>query len=220
MSSNNSERIYAELRERICLLEYPPGTPLREEALAQEFGVSRTPIRRVLHRLEFEGLVNISRGSGTIVTTVDLKQLKDIYALRLKLTELVGELSSSRISEQKVQELEALLESSKQMYQRRGDVREMGRLYNAFHHIMLHVIGNVALRQIIDRLFHQTARVWLQILPDLDWEEEVEMVVDEISSVIEALRAGDMQRVAEIRHKHMAMLLQRINDYLGSAIVG
>ncbi len=220
MSSSNSEQIYAKVRERICLLEYPPGTALREETLAREFGVSRTPIRRVLHRLEFEGLVNISRGSGTIVTTVDLKQLKDIYALRLKLTELVGELSPSRISEEKIRELEELLESCKQMYARRGDVREMGRLYNAFHHIMLHVIGNVALRRIIDQLFHQTARVWLQILPDLDWEEEVDMVVDEISTVIEALRAGDMHRVSAIRHRHMAMLLQRINDYLGSAIIG
>lgn len=220
MASDNSQRIYEVLRERICLLHYPPGEALREEALASEFGVSRTPIRRALHRLEFEGLVSISRGSGTIVTTIDLKQLKDIYALRLKLTELVGELSPSRISEDKIQKLETLLEESKQMHERHGDVREMGRIYNDFHNVMLNVIGNLALRRISDQLFHQTARVWLQILPDLNWQEEVDMVVDEIGSVIEALRDDDMKCVARIRYKHMAMLLQRVNDYLGSALVG
>lgn len=220
MASDNSQRIYKVLRERICLLYYPPGEALREETLAEEFGVSRTPIRRALHRLEFEGLVSISRGSGTIVTTIDLKQLKDIYALRLKLTELVGELSPSRISEDKIQKLETLLEESKQMHERPGDVREMGRIYNDFHSVMLNVIGNLALRRISDQLFHQTARVWLQILPDLNWQEEVDMVVDEIGSVIEALRDDDMKRVARIRYKHMAMLLQRVNDYLGSALVG
>lgn len=220
MASDNSQRIYKVLRERICLLYYPPGEALREETLAEEFGVSRTPIRRALHRLEFEGLVSISRGSGTIVTTIDLKQLKDIYALRLKLTELVGELSPSRISEDKIQKLETLLEESKQMDERHGDVREMGRIYNDFHNVMLNVIGNLALRRISDQLFHQTARVWLQILPDLNWQEEVDMVVDEIGSVIEALRDDDMKCVARIRYKHMAMLLQRLNDYLGSALVG
>ena len=46
------ERLHAELRDRICLLEYAPGTRLSEEALAAEFGVSRTPLRRVLGRLE------------------------------------------------------------------------------------------------------------------------------------------------------------------------
>src|SRR5690606_38977516 len=50
------ERIYRILRNRICLLEYPPGARLSEEELAEEFRISRTPVRRVLARLESEGL--------------------------------------------------------------------------------------------------------------------------------------------------------------------
>src|SRR3546814_2838391 len=53
-------RIYHALRDRICLLEYPPGLRLSEEEIAQEFDVSRTPVRRVLARLESEGLVERS----------------------------------------------------------------------------------------------------------------------------------------------------------------
>ena len=97
---------------------------------------------------------------------------------------------------------------------------ELGRLYNRFHGLMLDVIGNRALRQFSDQLFHQTARVWLQILPDLDWEEEVKVFVEEIRDVSDGLRQGDMQRVADVRRKLMRQMLGRLSDYLGSALVG
>ena len=63
------ERIYGIIRDRICLLDYAPGMRLGEEELAKEFGVSRTPIRRVLSRLETEGLLESRHGVGTFVTT-------------------------------------------------------------------------------------------------------------------------------------------------------
>lgn len=213
------EKIYKEIRERICLLDYEPGTSLSEGALAQEFGVSRTPVRRALQRLEFEDLVIISRGSGTIVTTVDLKSLKEVYALRLKLTELIGDLSAGRIGKEQIEALEGLREECQAMHDD-YDPRGLAKLYYQFHEIMLSVIGNRALRQFSDQLYHQTVRVWLQILPDLDWKEEVAMIVDEIGDVIEALRENDMKRVAQIRRKHMSLLLGRLNDYLGSARIG
>ena len=72
-SRERIERIYAVLRKRICLLDYAPGERLREETLADEFDVSRTPIRRVLARLEDEGLVRSVHGVGTIVPDIDVK---------------------------------------------------------------------------------------------------------------------------------------------------
>lgn len=213
------QELYEEIRERICLLQYPPGTVLREEALASEFGVSRTPIRRVLHRLEYVGLVDITQRAGAIVTTVDIKSLKEVYALRLKLIELMGDLSAARVPEKTIAALESLLERCRQMRDQ-YDPQALARLYNTFHTEMLDVIGNQSLRQISDQLFHQTARVWLQILPDLDWSEEVDIMCDEIARVTDGLRAADMQAVAQVRREHMALLLRRINNYLGSADVG
>ena len=213
------QELYEEIRERICLLQYPPGTVLREEALASEFGVSRTPIRRVLHRLEYVGLVDITQRAGAIVTTVDIKSLKEVYALRLKLIELMGDLSAARVPEKTIVALESLLERCRQMGGQ-YDPEALARLYNSFHTEMLDVIGNQSLRDISDQLFHQTARVWLQILPDLDWSEEVDLMCDEIARVTEGLRTADMQAVAQVRREHMALLLRRINNYLGSADVG
>lgn len=211
------QSIYEEIRERISLLDYPPGTVLSENALADEFGVSRSPIRRVLERLEFEGLVVSKRGIGTIVTMVDLKSLREVYALRMKLHEITGELCPTvHMSDDDIATLEELLEQIGGM--RDGYApRELGRLYNVFQNNVLRLVGNEPLRQISDQLYYQTSRVWLQILPDLEWEEEVDYFADEVRSVTKALRTADMQAVAHIRGYHLSMMLARIKRYLGGA---
>ncbi|MBC7285646.1 GntR family transcriptional regulator, partial [Hoeflea sp.] len=85
-----AQQIYETLRERICLLDYAPGASLRERDLAVEFGVSRTPLRGVLQRLESDGLIRSRHGHGTFVTDIDLESLRDVYFLRMKLAELIG----------------------------------------------------------------------------------------------------------------------------------
>jgi len=217
MAANTDfDSLYKEIRTRIYLTEYPPGEAIREEEMAAEFGVSRTPIRRVLHRLEFEGLVTSQRGIGTIVTAVDVKSLKDVYAFRLKLAKLVGELSSPRITENQITELENLKDRVLKI-EDQYDPKALALLYLEFHEQMMILITNTPLRQIYDQLFHQTARVWLQILPELDWGDEVLAIYEEIRDVIKTLRANDINTMATVRRNHLAMVLHRINKYLGSA---
>ena len=110
----NIDHIYLELRERIAVLTYPPGTALSETRLAEEFGVSRTPIRQVLQRLEFDGLVEAQHGIGTIVSAIDFMYLKQVYALRLKLITLIAELAHARLEGDLVI-LEDLVERAKEM---------------------------------------------------------------------------------------------------------
>jgi DNA-binding GntR family transcriptional regulator len=134
--------------------------------------------------------------------------------VRQKLIELVSELRPARITEDIIANLEAVLEQTRQMHDQ-YDSPALAKLYYTFHLGMLKTIRNTFLSEITDKLYHRTARVWLQLLPDLDWNQEVDIMCEEISDVIEALRHEDMTTVAQTRHKHMAMLLRRINDYLG-----
>lgn len=216
MAKKSQEEIYEQLRERICLLQYAPGAVLSENALAAEFGVSRTPVRSALRRLEFEGLVTSMAGVGTIVASVDLKFLKEVYALRMKLAELVGDLARSRVPNGMVAHLQELLRECQGMTDN-YDPEAIARLYNEFHDEMLNIIANEPLREIYNQLFYQTARIWLDILPDLNWEEEVEITCQEIADVIEALEKEDMQAVARVRRDYMSSFLSRINSYLASA---
>jgi len=216
MAKTSQEEIYEQLRERICLLHYPPGAVLSENTLAAEFGVSRTPIRSALQRLEFEGLVTSMQGIGTIVASVDLKFLKEVYALRMKLAEIVGDLAGPRVPRETLANLSVLLQQCRQMADH-YDPEAIARLYNQFHEEMLNIIGNAPLRHISNQLFYQTARIWLQILPDLDWQKEVEVTCDEIAEVIQALEKEDMRAAARIRRDYMSSFLSRMNRYLASA---
>lgn len=214
------ESIHKEIRTRICLLQYPPGMRLGEEALASEFGVSRTPIRSVLQRLEFEGLVEFSRQKGAVVTTVDLIQLKEVYQLRIRLTGFIGEMMTSRVPEEAIESLTGMLERCQSMpeeYDPQALV-DLGGLYNEFHELMTGMINNRPLRRISDLLYFQTSRVWLQLLPELDWQEEVEIVCHEMTDVLAGLRKTDMLAVGQVRHGHMVELLNRVSGYLGSAL--
>ncbi|MFC6656395.1 GntR family transcriptional regulator [Roseibium salinum] len=97
-AANAQERfqiMYSVLRDRICMLVYPPGTQLTEEGLAAEFGVSRSPLRKALQILEADGLLQSQQGVGTIVSEVDLEELIQVYQLRMELNELAGKLSPS-----------------------------------------------------------------------------------------------------------------------------
>lgn len=211
------DAIHAELRDRISLLHYAPGEMLSENALAEEFGVSRTPVRQALQRLEFEGLVASRRGIGTMVTTVDLMYLREVFALRLKLIDVIGELSPGRVTEADIALLHAVRDDVESLVERR-DPTALARHYVRFNRELSRAIGNQPLREIADRLFYQTARVWMQILRDLDWRTEVEAVIDEIERVTEALRRGDMREVAHVRREHMVAMLRRLNAYLGHVL--
>jgi DNA-binding GntR family transcriptional regulator len=208
--ASSVEVLYTEIRKRISLLHYPPGMALSENILAKEFGVSRTPIRRILQRLEFEGLVTTKRGIGTIVTTIDLKSLKAVYAFRMKLHEITGGLCPVvRVSEE---EMAALVDMRQQSGRLRDayDPKALARLYNSFQELMLSFISNDPLRRVSEIYYFQTARLWLQILPDLSWPEEVDYITEEIDQVIEALRMGDMGAVGQVRRRHLVMNLNRM----------
>ncbi len=214
VSESQIQEIYKQIRERICLLQYAPGELLSENALAAEFGISRTPMRRILRQLEYEGLVNSKQGMGTLVTTADLKSLKEVYLLRIKLAELIGELSPTPAVDGDLALLDTLLARCETMRHQRN-FEELGRINMEFNDALMRFIGNKPLREISDRLYYQTARVWPQILPDMNWPEEVDFMCEEIKQIATALRDGDMKRVGEIRRDHISMSLSRIQRYLG-----
>ena len=103
-------RIYTELRNRICTNRYPPGTVLNESELADEFGLSRTPIRSVLQKLNHDGLLETRNGVGTFVSEVNNRAAEDLYRLRMKLAELIGEFSPSVDPTVHIPKFESLLQ--------------------------------------------------------------------------------------------------------------
>ena len=206
-------RIYKAIRERISLLEYAPGTVLNEGLLAQEFGVSRTPIRSVLQRLNYEGLVTTRNGIGTIVTEVDVKTFKDIYALRMRLAEDMGVLSPVTPRPEVLEELRSLLQRARDLGEAAPDYTAYARLCNDLHEQLLQLSGNLVLREITDLLYYRAARVWLAFLPNVDWKEALRALESEIADTIRALEMDDMQGVGNVRRQYLYALLKTIGRY-------
>ncbi len=208
------DRIYKTIRERISLLEYAPGTVLNEGLLAEEFGVSRTPVRSVLQRLNYEGLVTTRNGVGTIVTEVDVKTFKDIYALRMRLAEDLGVLSPVSAKPEVLEELRSLQRRARNLGDGAPDYTAYARLCNDFHEQLLELSGNMVLREMTDLLYYRAARVWLAFLPNVDWKEALQVLESEITDTIRALELDDMQGVGNVRRQYLYMLLKTIGRYL------
>lgn len=205
------DAVHTELRNRICLLDYPPGMRLSETELAEEMGTSRTPLRRVLARLEDEGLVRSVHGVGTFVTDVDIDDLAQTYRLRIALTELVGQLDPVAPDKHLLLELGTLADQAVELA-KAPEPRKFAQLNMAFFQKRLCLTQNGPLRAICERLYLHTARIWLQssFASKLDLQQEARIFAREAEDVMEALSIGDSHAAAMIQRSHLSMSFTRL----------
>lgn len=210
------DRIYRILRDRICLLDYPPGTRLSEEELAKEFAISRTPVRRVLGRLESEGLVEARHGVGTIVTDVELEDVAQIYHLRMELAVLIGRLSPIPRTRDDLDRIRNLIERC-DLAQATGDHRAFLRLNMDFFDELSVMTGNQPLREINERLYYRISRIVLTLMPKLVLAEEFSVFRREMADVLAAAEIEDWDAIGHIRRTHISMSFHRMMQYADRA---
>ena len=207
--------MYQCLRDRICFFEYPPNTVLREAALAQEFGVSRTPIRQILQMLESERLVEIKDGVGTIVTGVDFRRLRDVYDLRLRITELMGDFISKPRAKEAALEIEGLIERAERL-RREPDLRAFWVVESDRHRLINSLIANEPLREIHDSLYMQTSRVWYDIVESV-WPDALEALSAELQELRRALNVGDLPSIGFASRNYIAYAMARLSRHFDPA---
>lgn len=206
------DAMHREIRARISLLDYPPGMRLSEADLATEFGTSRTPLRRVLARLEDEGLVRSVHGVGTFVTDADSDELIEVYRLRLELLTLAGRMSPVMPDAEFMTGLDDLIDRSAQMI-RTGTPRDFTQLdMDSFQHLA-RLIGNTQLKDFIERLYYQTKRIWLKSALEarLNLDEEYVLFHRELQDIRDALRVNDLEAAFLLQRAHISMSLQRLS---------
>lgn len=217
-SRERFQRIYTLLRNRICLLDYPPGTRLSEEALAAEFGISRTPLRRVLGWLESQGLLRSVHGVGTIVPDVDISASGQVYQLRMELAELVGKLSPVLPTPETIALFHELERRGNDL-QEKPDPRAFAQLNIDFFHALMRLTENEPLREISERLYYQTARIWLKSISQMNLAEEVAIFAREIAEVRAAVEIGDVSAASHIRRSHISMSFIRLSGMRAGTMI-
>lgn len=212
------EDIYRKLHERIVFLEYEPGCVLKEQVLAKEFGVSRTPLRTVLFRLEWEHLLKILPRTGILVMELELNTITNVFQARLELEAVIGSLAAERFSKDHFNRLEALIFACDGQFDRK-EPRALGQLDMGVKQLFSEVAGNPFLTEMSDRLYSLTFRLWyfnMLKMHNEQWNLEVLSIKEDLLALAELLRAGDPQQVGRIRREHLLKHLKRIRStFLG-----
>lgn len=210
--------IYNTLRQRIIFLEYQPGQILKEQELAKEFGVSRTPLRTVLFRLEWEHLIKILPRTGILVMELELNTITNVFQARLEIEAVIGTMAAQRFTPEHHAGLDTLeIECSR--LKKNIDPRALGLLDMQIKQIFHQACSNPFLVEMSDRLYSLTFRLWyfnMLRMDQTEWLEEVTAVKDDLNELSLLITSESPARIGEVRKAHLVKHLKRIRSkFLG-----
>lgn len=206
-----NNEIYQKMRDRLRRLEYPPGMILNEQVLAKEFGVSRTPMRTVLNRLEWEHFVRILPRTGTLVTEIELGQIMDVYEVRLELEKLIGRLAAENFTEKLHGRLENLRNECTALYDNKNR-NVLGSIDQRIKDIFYEASGNPVLTEISERLYALSFRLWYFNMGKGEWHEEVAALEKELCELTRAVATPDPKVLGDMRRNQLINHLYRIKE--------
>jgi DNA-binding GntR family transcriptional regulator len=172
------EQVLAELRARIVDGQYSPGERLTEERLAEDFGVSRNPVREALRVVEAEGFVEIQPRRGAVVATPDDSAMRDMFAVRAVLEPLAARLAAERATESDLAALRRLLDDARDATES-SDLARIADLNSALHSLVFGLSGNRWLVQFslaMSRHVHWIFRLGAKGRAPHSWAEHVRLV--------------------------------------------
>ena len=191
--------VFNTLRQAILKGELKPGERLMEIALAEKLGVSRTPIREAMRKLELEGLVVMIPRRGAQVANITEKDLNDVLEVRIALENVAIEKACTRMSEEDMGRLWlAAKEFERTMAE--GNLVRLAEADVAFHEIIYRASDNKRLNQVLNNLREQIYRYRVEYLKE---EETRNVLVKEHEELTKAIRQRDVKKAQEISFCHI-----------------
>lgn len=157
-AGRSDEAIYRQMSVAIIDHRIPPGTALQEDALANAFKVSRTIIRKVLHQLSHERLVDIVPNKGASVAKPSAEEARQVFDARRAVERILIERVAAAIADDEVIELAALVKAEQAAFES-GNKHERLRLSGDFHRRLAKFAGNEVLRAFLDELISRTSLI-------------------------------------------------------------
>lgn len=191
--------VFNTLRQAIITGELAPGERLMEISLANQLGVSRTPVREAIRKLELEGLVIMIPRKGAQVARITEKSLRDVIEIRIVLEEFAAELASQRITAEGKAEL---IESHNAFVKTvdDGDMLKIAEADQHFHDVIFRIADNDRLGSIIEGIREQFYRYRLEYVKDV---EARSVLVEEHAKMTEAILRGDGNLARQIMGTHI-----------------
>ena len=191
--------VFNTLRQAILTGELKPGERLMEIHLANKLGVSRTPIREAIRKLELEGLVTMIPRRGAEVAQITEKSMNDVLEVRRALDALCVELACERITQEDMGRLKQACEAFEAAVRTR-DVKKIARADVELHDIIVQATGNQRLVQLIHNLSEQMYRYRFEYIKDASQHQRL---IDEHRMIYESIVKKDREAASQAAHVHI-----------------
>lgn len=195
-----AERVYTHVKDAVLDRRYEGGTLLTEGSLAEAVGVSRTPVREALLRLEVEGLIKLYPKKGALVLAVSAQEIADVVETRLLVEEFAAR-KAVPASAQLISRLEGLLEEQRQLSEA-GDLAAVSVKDRCFHAEIVRHAGNEILSRLYDQLRDRQLRMGVAVMEA--HPGRIAANIAEHSELLEAIRAGDAEGAAQVVRRHVS----------------
>lgn len=190
---------YQKIKERILEENYEPGSFLSERTLIDDLGMSKTPIKNALVRLESEGFVTVSSKQGIIVNDISIERINDIYNLRVALETFNCNEIYKRITKEQCNELEEIVHATEKAAEEEN-VSLFATLDHEFHLAISEFAGNTEITKILLNYQDHLRRITLRHLKKDPGR--VRKFYQEHMEILEALKAKD-KRSSELMRDHL-----------------
>lgn len=193
------ELVFKVLKEAIITGELNPRERLMEVQLAEDMGVSRTPVREAIRKLELEGLVVMVPRKGAYVADISVKDAAEVFEIRWAIEGLAASLASQRITDAEISELEKALDDIEKAVET-SNIEMIIKKDTEFHNILFNSTRNERLAQIISNLKQQIYRFRVESFKN---PERFKNTIKEHKAIIDAIRERDADKAEKITKKHI-----------------
>ncbi len=204
------EMVFEALMDAIMLGQLSPGERLLEVQLADEMGVSRTPVREAIRRLELEGFVVMVPRKGAYVAGLSIQDVESVYEIRTALECLAVDLAAKRMTDEDLTELEALSDELHDTWQS-GNVENWAILDSHFHESLYKFSRNERLGLVMANIMEQLSRYRIICLANASVRENS---LAEHRKLITALKARDCEAAKIAATEHIQNTKQSLIDML------
>jgi DNA-binding GntR family transcriptional regulator len=212
--SSYSARAYSVLKERVLTCEYAPGSALNEGRLADELGISKTPVRQALAMLAHEGFVEVLPRQGYRVRDLSIADVQEIFNLRLLLEPAAAAMAAEHATAEQLQELRALAEEHD--CEGDEDFRRFVTQSRAFHVKLAEASGNGRLAATLTHLLEEMQRLYLS---GIDIRSGVAQQQGDHKDLVAALLKGNHHLAHEIAVRQIESSRERVMESLLAAMI-
>lgn len=199
-------RVFHKLREDILNGKYKEHEELKEAAIGEALGVSRTPVREAFRQLELEGLIQIVPNKGAYVTGITSKDVKDIYMIRSSLEGMCARLATEHITKEQLEEIEENVYLAS-FHAAKGHMEQMAELDNRFHHILYDACDSKMLQKLLQDFHQYVIRIRKKTLSTM---ERGMASNEEHRRIMEAIKAKDPDEAERLATLHMVNAYENI----------